>query len=83
MANPKDIIELMKGLGLIGPTGDHPEGKMRPDDEGGIGVAVSREGDNVILTFGKPVNWIGLHKSQVVAVCSAMLNQAGVKFTIE
>lgn len=44
----------------LGATGDHPEGKLNEDDEGGLQFAVGRDKGCVILDFGKPVSWLGM-----------------------
>ena len=44
----------------LGPTGDFPLGKLNPDDEGGLKLAISQEKGVVRIDFGKPTAWIGL-----------------------
>lgn len=48
------------GIPGLGATGDHPEGKLNEDDEGGLRFAVGHQDGNVILDFGKAVVWVGL-----------------------
>lgn len=45
---------------LLGPTGEFPEGKARPDDRGELQMAVGIENGKVVVHFGTAVNWIGL-----------------------
>lgn len=42
-----------------------PRGKLNPDDEGAISMAVKVEKNTLILSFHKPVDWIGLGRSEV------------------
>ena len=46
----------------LGPTGQYPYGKLNPDDEGEIRIAIAHDPHNrtVVIDFGKPVAWIGL-----------------------
>ena len=57
----------------VGATGKFPQGKIDPDDEGELRVAITREGDNVILNFGKPVAWLALPKDQVRGLISLLM----------
>lgn len=71
----------------IGPTGDFPHGKLSPDDEGGINVAISHHiapdgADMVRLDFGKPVAWLSLPRAQAAAFGVTILKFAGVKFEL-
>ena len=44
----------------LGATGHHPQGALTPDDEGELRMAVTAHGGKVIVSFGKPVAWLGL-----------------------
>jgi len=46
----------------LGATKDFPQGKLVDDDEGGLKIAIASDKDKgvVILSFGKPVEWIGV-----------------------
>ena len=64
-----------------GPTGDYPHGKLNPDDEGGINVALSRQtapdGTPMVqLDFGKPVAWLSLPREQAIAFALLILKHA-------
>ena len=41
---------------LIGATGQHPQGKLTPHDEGGIQFAVGSKDRKVVINFGTPVD---------------------------
>lgn len=56
----KDVIEREK----LGETGQFPQGKVHRTDEGEIRLAVGVRQGKVILTFGKPVAWIGFDSEQ-------------------
>jgi hypothetical protein len=66
-----------------GPTGDFPHGKLSPDDEGGINVALSHftapDGTLMVrLDYGKPVSWLALPRVQAVAFASLILKHCGI-----
>jgi hypothetical protein len=70
-----------------GPTGDYPHGKLYPDDEGGINVAIGHhtapDGTRMVrFDFGKPVAWLSLPREQAVAFASGILKHAGVAIEI-
>jgi len=46
----------------LGATGDYPEGKICPDDEGALnlGVAADCAHGVVRIEFGEPIAWFGL-----------------------
>jgi hypothetical protein len=55
---------------LTGATGDHPQGKLNREDEGGLrmGVAADIRNGVVRVDFGKPVAWLGLDKATALAL---------------
>lgn len=65
------------GLGLIGATGQHPHGRLNADDEGELRCAVGRDGNNVVVKFGKPVGWFGLPPEQALQLASLLTKHAG------
>lgn len=48
----------------LGATGEFPEGKIRPSDEGELRMAIGIEKNNVIIDFGTLVQWLGLPKQK-------------------
>ena len=44
----------------LGPTGRHPEGKLTPNDQGEIQLAVGVTSGKVVLGFGTYISWIGM-----------------------
>lgn len=67
--------ELKKKLGL-GPTGDHPRGKLNEHDEGGLVIAVGSEGDCVRIEFGSPIAWLALPPAQAMALAHSIILKA-------
>ena len=68
----------------IGPTGDYPHGKLSPDDEGGLNVALSHftapDGSRMVrLDFAKPIRWLALPRSEAVEFASLIIHHAGGK----
>jgi hypothetical protein len=65
-------------LPKLGPTGTYPRGKLSPDDEGGLLLAVGAdEHGNVKIKFGKKVAWIGLNSEQAIQFAMMILKKAG------
>jgi hypothetical protein len=62
----------------LGPTGDFPHGKLNPDDEGGLNIAIGSDADgkNVVIRFGKEVAWIALPQEQAVQFAMTILRHA-------
>jgi hypothetical protein len=61
----------------IGATGDFPDGKINPSDEGGLMIAVTKEEGRVVIHFGKPTAWIGFDTEGAVAFALMVLKNAG------
>jgi hypothetical protein len=59
------IREQLLGLNL-GATGQYPEGRYGPHDEGEIKFAVAADAPNqkVLIEFGKPVRSLGMNAEQ-------------------
>lgn len=47
---------------------DYPRGKLRPDDQGQLKMAMVVHGNTLIIDFGKPVAWFGLGLQEVRAL---------------
>lgn len=63
----------------LGKTGLYPEGKVCPEDEGEIQIAIGSDPERsvVILDFGaKPINWLGLNPQQAVDIATSLIKQA-------
>ena len=64
-----ELLELREKLGVpegLGATGDFPDGKLCPEDEGEIRFAVAADKDAglVHLDFGKPVTFMSMTVKQ-------------------
>jgi hypothetical protein len=53
-----------------------PEGKIHPDDEGKISVAIGIDNGNVIINFGKPIAWLGLPPSACMEMGRTLIKRA-------
>jgi len=69
---------LLDTTGFIGATGLHPEGKLSPDDEGGIQFRVGSENGKVVLDFGKPIQWVGMDAQQAADLASSLMKWARI-----
>lgn len=67
--------ELKAGL-----TGRFPDGKISSDDEGELEIIVGTEEEKgiIIIMFGKPTKWLGLHPEQVIAIADDLINKANM-----
>jgi hypothetical protein len=63
----------------LGGTGEFPDGKIDPTDEGELKIALSHAEGRVLVHFGKPVAWIGLDKSTAIALATGLLKHAGAE----
>lgn len=63
---------------VAGATGSFSDGKLNPDDQGDLQMAVSNDPrGNVIVEFGKPVAWLGLPPANAIALAKVLLARAG------
>ncbi len=60
----------------VGATGQFPDGKLAPHDEGEIFFAVGIKDGRVILDFGKPVHSLGMTPHQAVAIAEMLVSKA-------
>lgn len=61
---------------LIGATGQHPEGKLTPKDEGSIQFAVGVKDGKVCLDFGTPVVWLGMNPADALELAEQLIQHA-------
>ncbi len=69
-------MDLKKKLNL-GATGAFPDGKINPNDEGEIRIAVSSQGGVIRIDFGKPVTWIGFNANEAKSLAALLMRHAG------
>ncbi len=67
--------ELADRLGL-GATGEFPEGKLTEVDEGELKFAVGYVEGKVVIDFGTPVSWVGMHPHQAKELARLILKHA-------
>jgi hypothetical protein len=67
----KALHAAMKGI-----FGEYPDGRLSPDDEGGIAMAVSHVAGRVKLTFPKPVAWLGLRPEEAIGLAQLLIDHA-------
>jgi hypothetical protein len=56
--------------------GEYPDGKLSPDDEGGLAMGVGHVAGRVKVTFPKPVAWIALRPQEAVAFAQLLIEHA-------
>lgn len=68
-----------RGKDVLGKTGRFPHGKIQESDEGEIRFQVGRQGNKVLLDFGKrPIAWIGMTGDQAIELGNS-LRKHGIK----
>ncbi len=60
----------------LGATGRFPEGKLTESDEGEIAFGITHKKGKVVLSFGKPVAWIGLGPAQATELAGLIRKHA-------
>ena len=60
----------------LGPTGDHPAGRLVPHDEGGLIFGVTVFQGRVILDFGKPIRSIGFTRNDALELAEILRQRA-------
>lgn len=75
-ANP--LLDPAPETQKLGATGQHPEGKLNPDDEGEIAFAIGadRENKKVLIDFGTPVKWIAMNPDQATQFAHILIEKA-------
>lgn len=60
----------------LGPTGEYPEGKLDEADDGELRISVGKVDDKVVMSFGTPVEWIGMTLAQALQIGQALIAKA-------
>lgn len=62
----------------LGATGDYPQGKLDPTDEGGLALAISSDPARrkVRIDFGKAVAWIAFSPNDARALAMSLIERA-------
>jgi len=61
----------------LGPTGEFPDGKLGPEDEGEIALEVSHGAGVVKIDFGTKVRWIALPAGEALGFAQLIAVHAG------
>lgn len=64
------------GQPKLGATGQFPEGKECPEDEGEIRFGIAHDQDNVIINFGKLVAWLAMPPDHARQLAMLLLEHA-------
>lgn len=73
---PGDPATLKRRLENLGATGEHPQGKLAPHDEGGLRYAVGVMDGKVVLDFGKSVRSLGMDPDQAEQLAKTLRKKA-------
>lgn len=60
----------------LGATGEFPDGQLHKDDEGELRLGIGIEGKNVIIDFGKSIDWIGMPKANAIEFANMLITNA-------
>ena len=71
----KQRQEMIDALHL-GATGNHPNGQLTPQDEGGLKYSIGTKDGVVVIEFGSPVSWIGLQPAESMALAEVLVKHA-------
>lgn len=75
----EELQEMLDGLPpeKLGATGEFPEGKLGPGDEGALQLAIGVEGKAVIIHMGmKPVAWFAMNAADAYTFGTLVQNRA-------
>ena len=78
--NPDDFKESLQEFygeeAKFGATGKFPEGKLVPSDEGEIAFGITHKNGKVVMSFGKPVAWVGFGPAQATELAGILRKHA-------
>jgi len=66
----------------LGPTGQFPQGKLTPHDEGELRIAIGTENGKVVMHFGKEIAWIGFDPEQARELARSLIEKADAALLI-
>lgn len=75
----KSLIERLKTEQLtqaLGPTGQHPHGKIVPHDEGGLIFGVTVFNGRVVFDFGKPIRSLAFTREGALQLAELLRQRA-------
>jgi len=68
--------DLEKALQSSGPTGEYPNGKLAPCDQGGVTFTLAHGDGRVIIMYKDPVQYIGFTPDQADALADGLRDMA-------
>jgi len=71
----QDISKFVNETG-IGATGKFPDGKIDEKDQGQIMIGVTVKDGRVIMSFGKPTEWIGFTREEAIQIGQTLIDRA-------
>jgi hypothetical protein len=60
----------------LGATGKFPYGKLNPDDEGELKMAIGIDNGAVRIDFGKQIKWLALPPAEATQLGWLLINNA-------
>jgi hypothetical protein len=60
----------------LGATGEFPQGKLTPEDEGEIRIGVTVFNGKVVVDFGEPTTWFGMDPKQARSIGELLIRRA-------
>lgn len=60
----------------LGPTGEFPGGKLGPNDEGELKIAIAVKDGRIVIMFGKQIEWLGLRPGDARKIAEALNHHA-------
>lgn len=61
---------------ILGPTGKHPDGKLKDDDDGELMIAIGTNSGNVEIQFGTYINWLAMDPKRARQFAAAIIAHA-------
>ena len=68
--------DLLDTTGFRGATGEFPQGKLVPHDEGAIQFAIGEKDGKVVIDFGTSVHWFAMTPQEAADLASVLLKRA-------
>ena len=60
----------------FGATGEFPEGRLNTSDEGELVMGVAHDSAHVVVSFGKPIAWLGMSPKDARGLAGLLLTHA-------
>lgn len=60
----------------LGKTGHFPDGKLTPEDEGGLRLAVLTDRGHVVIQFGTAISWFALSPAGARELAAVLCKRA-------